>query len=106
MIRVEVAYALPNRQQILELEVEKGCTVYEAAARSGITGRFPEIDLEKAKMGIFGQVVPKPKETPVEDGDRVEIYRPLQVDPKQVRKQRAEEAKARRKAEKGSGDSD
>lgn len=94
MINVEVAYALPDRQQILALQVEPDCTVYEAVERSGIARQFPEIDLATAKLGVFGKAVPKPRETVLADGDRVEIYRPLIVDPKVVRKQRAEKVKA------------
>lgn len=97
VINVEVAYALPERQQIVALQVEEGCTLLEAVRRSQITQMFPEIDLAEAKMGIFGKVVPKPGETVLSEGDRVEIYRPLIIDPKQVRKQRAERAKADRK---------
>lgn len=97
VINVEVAYALPERQQIVALQVEEGCTLLEAVRRSQITQMFPEINLAEAKMGIFGKVVPKPGETVLSEGDRVEIYRPLIIDPKQVRKQRAERAKADRK---------
>ena len=94
MINVEVAYALPQRQQILTVEVEEGTSVFDAVELSGIVRLFPEIDLATAKMGVFGKVVSKPHDTPLAEGDRVEIYRPLIIDPKQVRKQRAERAKA------------
>ena len=94
MINVEVAYALPQRQQIIALKVEPGCTVFDAVERSGILRQFPEIDLASAKMGIFGKAVGKPREATLSDGDRVEIYRPLIADPKVVRKQRAERIKA------------
>jgi putative ubiquitin-RnfH superfamily antitoxin RatB of RatAB toxin-antitoxin module len=89
MIRVEVAYALPERQQIIALDVKPGCTVLEAAQRSNIAQQFPDIDLTTAALGIFGKVIEKPGETLVRDGDRVEIYRPLLIDPKTVRQQRA-----------------
>lgn len=94
-IVVEVAYALPDRQKIIELRVEKGCTAYEAVRRSGITRDFPGIDLETADMGIFsrvmdGRTLPPPKEYVLEAHDRVEIYRPLQLDPKQARLLRAQ----------------
>jgi putative ubiquitin-RnfH superfamily antitoxin RatB of RatAB toxin-antitoxin module len=97
LITVEVAYALPNRQQLTELQVPKGTTAYEAVALSGIVEQFPEIDLENAKMGIFGQALgtkglKPPKEHVLAPKDRVEIYRPLIVDPKEVRKRRAEKA--------------
>ena len=93
-IRVEVAYALPERQAILALEVAAGTTALEAAQRSGITDKFEGIDLDNAKMGIFGKVV-SPQQV-LQEGDRVEIYRPLIADPKEVRKARAARAKERR----------
>lgn len=93
MITVEVAYALPDKQKIVTLEVDEGCTVYEAASMSGLAQQFPGLDLEAADMGIFGKAVPDPKQATLNAGDRVEIYRPLIADPKEVRKARA----ARRK---------
>jgi putative ubiquitin-RnfH superfamily antitoxin RatB of RatAB toxin-antitoxin module len=96
-IGVEVAYALPDKQAILALEVSPGTTVMEAAAQSGITDKFEGIDLENAKFGIFGSVV-SPKQV-LKAGERVEIYRPLIADPKEVRKARAARAKERRASE-------
>ena len=93
--KVEVAYALPESQAILSLEVEEGTTVREAIERSGITERFPEIDLDKNKVGIFGKLT-KLDQT-LRPKDRVEIYRPLIADPKEVRKQRAAEGKETKK---------
>jgi putative ubiquitin-RnfH superfamily antitoxin RatB of RatAB toxin-antitoxin module len=93
-IRVEVAYALPEKQAILPLDVAPGTTVVEAARQSGITGLFEGIDLDNAKFGIFGGVV-APTQV-LEEGDRVEIYRPLLADPKEVRKARAARVKERR----------
>jgi putative ubiquitin-RnfH superfamily antitoxin RatB of RatAB toxin-antitoxin module len=93
-IRVEVAYALPEKQAILPLDVVPGTTVVEAARQSGITGLFEGIDLDNAKFGIFGGVV-APTQV-LEEGDRVEIYRPLLADPKEVRKARAARVKERR----------
>lgn len=95
-LHVEVAYALPDRQRIVALELTEPCSVREAARRSGLAGQFPEMDVEAADLGIFGKAVSKPDEQLVQDGDRVEIYRPLIIDPKEVRKQRA----ARKKADK------
>ena len=92
-IHVEVAYARPDRQAIIPVTVPAGATVYDAAIASGIVGQFPEIDLEAAKMGLFGKMVAKPREQVLQGGDRVEIYRPLIVDPKEVRKRRAEKAR-------------
>lgn len=95
MITVEVAYALPNKQKIIALDVAVGTTAFAAAQQSGITQVFPEIELETADMGVFGKSV-KPKHYVLNDGERVEIYRPLIADPKEVRKQRAAKAKAKR----------
>ena len=98
LITVEVAYALPQRQQLTTLQVAPGTTAYEAVQQSGVVQQFPEIDPENVKMGIFGQALGTkglklPKEHVLQAGDRVEIYRPLIADPKEVRKRRAEKAK-------------
>lgn len=90
-IRVEVAYARPEEQVVIALEVEKGTSVRDAVLRSGILERFPEIDLDASKIGIFGKLT-KP-DTALRPGDRVEIYRPLLADPKEVRRRRAAEGK-------------
>lgn len=97
--QIEVVYALPDIQALIPLEVEEGTTVREAIERSGILERFPGIDLEKLKVGIFGKLS-KP-DTVLRARDRVEIYRPLIADPKEVRKQRAAEGKQMKK---GGGD--
>ncbi|WP_028241628.1 RnfH family protein [Stutzerimonas azotifigens] len=91
-IIVEVAYALPERQKLLRLSVPAGTTVREAALRSGMAKHFPGLDLAAAPLGIFGKAVPRPEERVLEEGERVEIYRPLIADPKEVRKQRAARA--------------
>lgn len=98
MIHVEVAYALPNKQRIVALELPPGTTVRDAVQKSGLDAQFPDLDLSKADVGIFGKVVSKPDAQALEDGDRIEIYRPLIADPKEVRKQRAAKAKARKEA--------
>lgn len=95
-IRVEVAYALPERQELIALDVPVGTSMYEAAKQSGIAEKFEDLDLESVSMGIFGKAERKPKERELQPGDRVEIYRDLIADPKEVRKRRAEEAKKRR----------
>ncbi|MFT5591654.1 MAG: putative ubiquitin-RnfH superfamily antitoxin RatB of RatAB toxin-antitoxin module [Oceanicoccus sp.] len=95
-IRVEVAYATPEKQRIIALDVEEGCTVYQAAEQSGICAVFPEINLTDAKMGIFGKAVRNPKDEVLKEADRVEVYRPLIIDPKAARANRA--AKAAKKA--------
>lgn len=93
MIQVEVAYALPHEQKIVALQVEDGCTVRDAVVRSGITELFPEIDPETIPMGIFGKAVKDPASTRIQHGDRVELYRPLIADPKEVRARRAAKMK-------------
>ena len=102
-IRVEVAYATPQKQKILALDVAEGTTVYQAAERSGIVAEFPEIVLEEAKMGLFGKAVRSPKEEVLHDMDRVEIYRPLIIDPKVARANRAAKAAEKAAKEKSSG---
>lgn len=98
-ILVEVAYALPQRQLIIKLKVPENTTAQQAVLQSGILEQFPEIDLAQNKLGIFGKLV-KP-ETVLHEHDRVEIYRPLIADPKEVRRQRAAEGKVTKK---GGGD--
>lgn len=94
-IKVEVAYALPEEQVIIPLEVEVGTTVRQAVERSGILQRFMDIDLKSNKVGVFGKLT-KP-DTVLRANDRVEIYRPLVADPKEVRRQRAAQGKGMKK---------
>lgn len=84
---IEVAYATPQKQIILECEVDNGTTARQAVKVSGIDQHFPEIDLENCDLGVFGKPVTADYE--LNDGDRIEIYRPLLADPKEVRRQRA-----------------
>ncbi|MFL0808016.1 MAG: RnfH family protein [Oceanobacter sp.] len=100
LISVEVAYALPEKQRVLAIEVEDGTSVAEAAKQSGMTREFPDLDWNDAKFGIFGKAVRNADVEPVKAGDRIEIYRPLIIDPKQARANRA--AKAAEKAKAGS----
>lgn len=95
LISVEVAYALPELQKIVPLQVEQGCTALDAAKQSNITRFFPGLDLDNSKMGVFGKAI-KASTHILADGERVEIYRPLVADPKDVRKARAAKAKAAR----------
>lgn len=88
---VEVAYAQPNEQLIVPIKVQVGTTAEQAIIASGIMKKFPEIDLSINKTGIFGKLTKL--DTPLRHLDRVEIYRPLIADPKEVRKQRAAEGK-------------
>ena len=99
MITVEVAYALPTEQKIVALQVEEGSTAFEAVARSRIAELFPQIDINSDPMGIFGKAIKDPKTQVLNSGDRVEIYRPLIIDPKDARAARA--AKAKKKKEQG-----
>lgn len=96
-IQVEVAYALPERQAIIPLQVLTGTTALQAAQRSGIVERFAGLDLENARLGVFGKVVAA--DQVLQEGDRVEIYRPLKADPKEARKARAARVKERRQEE-------
>ena len=102
LIPVEVAYATPAKQLIIPLEVPPGTTAYEAVIMSGITAEFDGIDPDNDPMGIFsrlldGKTRPTPREYELQVRDRVEIYRPLTIDPKQARLQRADKAKAAKK---------
>jgi len=92
MIAVEVAYAEPEKQKIIALVVEPGTTMLQAVKLSGIMKEFPQIDLDTSKLGIFGQAIKKPNDYELKEGDRIEIYRPLLADPKEVRRRRAEKA--------------
>ncbi|WP_283744381.1 RnfH family protein [Sideroxydans sp. CL21] len=98
-IYVELVYALPAEQVLLKSEVPKGTTIAEAVKLSGILAKFPEIDLGKNKFGIFGKL--SKADTVLREKDRVEIYRPLIADPKEIRRKRAEEGKVMKK---GGGD--
>ncbi len=94
-IEIQVAYARPQRQELVTLTLPDGTTLRQAIESSGLVQRYPEIDLESGKFGIFAKLS-KP-DTALRDGDRVEIYRPLIADPKEVRKQRAAEGKVMKK---------
>ena len=97
-IVVEVVYALADKQKLLQLTVPSGTTVRQAALLSGMDVHFPGLDLQTSPLGIFGKAVAKAEERVLQEGERVEIYRPLIADPKEVRKQRAAKA-AQAKAE-------
>jgi len=86
-MRIEVAFALPERQEIIALDVDEGCSLKEAIIKSGILDRFSEIDIDWDATGIFGQV--KPGTQILREGDRVEIYRPLDSDPRIARRVRS-----------------
>lgn len=86
-MRVEVAYARPDRQRLVTVELAAGATARDAVRASGLVDEFPEIDMEQAPLGVFGRA--STGDTVLRAGDRVEIYRPLQVDPKEARRKRA-----------------
>lgn len=90
-IRIEVAHARPERQELLALDIDEGTTAIEAVRASGIAEMFPDLDIEAAKLGVFGKLCPPDRV--LRPGDRVEIYRPLKADPKEVRRRLAAEGK-------------
>ena len=92
-ISIEVAFATAAKQLIVECRVEPGTSPREAARLSGIDRHFPDIDLDASDLGVFGKAVPEDYE--LQDGDRIEIYRPLRADPKESRRHRALQQKGR-----------
>jgi putative ubiquitin-RnfH superfamily antitoxin RatB of RatAB toxin-antitoxin module len=98
-IHVEVVYAMPERQDVIGISLPAGSTVGQAIEASGMLAKHPEIDLARNKLGIYAKLAKI--DTALRDRDRVEIYRPLIADPKEVRKQRAAEGKTMKK---GSGE--
>ena len=89
-MKVELVFVAVDRQELLELELAAGTTAAAALIASGIQKRFPDVDLAAAPIGIWGK--PADREQVLKDGDRVEIYRPLRIDPKEARRLRAERA--------------
>lgn len=98
---VDVVYALPEQQKILSIKVSPGITFIDAVKQSKIVELFPEIDLEKVKLGTFSRLAKHSEE--LKPGQRIEIYRPLIADPKDVRRRRAEKAKEEGRANKTTG---
>ena len=90
-LKIEVVYALCDEQVLTALEVEEGASVQEAIERSGILRRYPGIELIPGRVGIFGKVVDPASK--LRDGDRVEIYRPLEADPKEARRRRVKRSR-------------
>lgn len=87
-IAVEVAFALPERQALLEVLLPAGASVADAIEASGIRDEFPEVSLDELEAGVWGRVVTRA--TLLKPGDRVELYRALEIDPKEARRQLAE----------------
>ena len=94
-IHAEVVHARPERQELIRLTLPSGATLQQALEASGLLRKYPEIDLAGGKFGIYGKLAKL--DSVLRDRDRVEIYRPLIADPKEVRKQRAAEGKAMKK---------
>jgi len=90
-IVVEIAYALPERQTLLSFDVPLGTTLEQGIPLSGIAAIHPELELDAMKVGIFGKAAPR--DQVLREKDRIELYRPLFADPKEIRKQRAAEGK-------------
>ena len=95
MMQVEVVYGLANKQRIYVLEVDEGTTARQAADLAPVADDFPDVDVSNSDIGIFGKAVKD--DQVLMAGDRVEIYRPLIADPKEVRKQRAAAGKRMKK---------
>lgn len=93
MVTIEIVYANPQKQKMFTIQMPLGASVLEAVQQSGILEAFPEIDLEKNKVGLFGEFTTLSQI--LRDRDRIEIYRPLQIDPKQARVNRVKGKKAR-----------
>ncbi|MBF1292160.1 MAG: RnfH family protein [Neisseria sicca] len=88
MLEIEVVYGLPSKQVLKKMNVQNGCTAREAVCQSGLDEIFSELDLQTAPLGIFGKSVKD--ETLLRDKDRIEIYRPLLIDPKEARRKRVQ----------------
>ena len=87
-VHIQLCYALPEQAVVIDLDIEVGHTLEQVIAKSGLLTRHPEIDLTQNKIGIYGKL--KPLDTVARDGDRIEIYRPLQADPMESRRRRAQ----------------
>lgn len=93
MMKIEVAYALPDKQYLFEQEVEEGTTVEQALKQSKLLKEVPDLSLDK--VGIFAQLVTL--DTVLKDGDRIEVYRPLKADPRDRRRQKVQEERSESK---------
>lgn len=99
LLRVEVVWATPKHQRVVALTVPAGTTLSEAVRWSGIAGEFPDaLDPEQIPMGIFGRLEKQPQQRILQDGDRIELYRPLVLDPKEARRLRAQRKLKRQRA--------
>lgn len=98
-MKIEVVYALPHKTELVKLDLAEGSTLLQALEASGLLQKYPDIDVKKNKFGIYAKLAKA--DAVLRDRDRIEIYRPLIADPKEVRKQRAAEGKVMKK---GAGD--
>ncbi len=98
---VDVVYALPKQQKMISVTIASGTTAIDALKQSNMLKFFPEIDLEKVKLGVFNNLIKH--DTELHAGDRLEVYRPLIADPKDVRRRRAEKAVTEGRANKVTG---
>lgn len=90
LIWVEIVYADSHQQKLLKIQIKEGASIQEAIYLSGILHFFPKIDLTQQKVGIFNKI--KKLEDKIQSGDRIEIYRPLHLDPKEARRRRVKKA--------------
>ena len=100
-LNVEVCYAMRDKQEVVRLRLPEGATLQQGLESSGLLVKYPEIDVKKNKFGIWNKL--SKLDAVLRDKDRIEIYRPLIADPKEVRKQRAAEGKVMKK---GAGETD
>jgi putative ubiquitin-RnfH superfamily antitoxin RatB of RatAB toxin-antitoxin module len=91
-IEVEVVFALPEHQELIPVTIASGSTAADAIEASAVAGKFPDQDLSSCQLGIWGRLVDK--DQPLQDRDRVEIYRPLKIDPREARRKLAAEGKS------------
>lgn len=87
MISIEVVFALPNRQRLVEVQLAPGATINDAIAASGLDGAFLDVDFSGCDVGVWGK--PQSRDHVLRENDRVEIYRPLEMDPREARRQLA-----------------
>ncbi len=102
-IAVEVVFALAERQELIPLTLPSGATAADAIEASAIADKFPDHDLAVCQLGVWGRLVDQ--DQPLEDGDRVEIYRALEIDPREARRRLAAEGKSMGRAESGGDES-
>lgn len=98
MVKIEVVYALPDRQPVVPLQLPAGSTIQQAIEQSGLLQQYPQIDLKQHSVGIFNEI--KSLNQTLSNGDRVEIYRPLIANPKEARRAKAAAQRSNKKNDK------